>query len=433
MGYSFPVTDKFHARTVTELDYKINPLDPTVFVDLDPVRGQDYLEGIKFTLNIAEDSLKESTDSFIKIIFSGHKGTGKSLELERFHNYIDDPERYLSVFIDIEKEFEVAKFQPQDLFVILIAKLIETIAEKQIALKSNYLEEIINDWLSEKEVLEELKKSYKLDIGSEIEAGVSILGFLKLKSKLKALFSYESKTSTSIRQKIKKNPLKLIERFNMVLLDLRDILKKENKGKDILFVSDGTEKVPYETYTELFVQDSNLIRAIDCNCIFSVPISSYFDIENSPSSGFFQTYTLPMVPPTKESIPLLGTVITKRINGDTFIEENALQFCVKMSGGCIRQLLRIVNTALTTSLGSTITLKIAKKAAEEVGRRMFELLDSAHMDILLEEKYQTADKKVLDLLFSLAVLKYNGKRDINPLLKPFVKDYKKLLKSKDKS
>jgi hypothetical protein len=33
-----------------------------------------------------------------------------------------------------------------------------------------------------------------------------------------------------------------------------------------------------------------------------------------------------------------------------------------------------------------------------------------------EKKYDPADPKVLDLLFSLAILKYNGNMEINPLI-----------------
>ncbi len=81
MQYNFPVTNKFEARAVTELNFEI---DHRVYIDLDAVRGKDYLDQIKFNLNIDENRLREPTDTFTKIIFSGHRGTGKSLELKRF-------------------------------------------------------------------------------------------------------------------------------------------------------------------------------------------------------------------------------------------------------------------------------------------------------------------------------------------------------------
>jgi len=47
MAYNFPVTDKFEARAVTELDFEINPMNQDVYVDMDSVRGKDYLDEIR--------------------------------------------------------------------------------------------------------------------------------------------------------------------------------------------------------------------------------------------------------------------------------------------------------------------------------------------------------------------------------------------------
>jgi len=368
MKYEFPAKNKFHARSVTELDFEIDPMDSDIYVNLDMVRGKDYIEEIKYNLNIDEEKLQVTTDSFIKIIFSGHRGSGKTVELQRFQKNIDDSVRYFSVFIRIEKELEVASFQPEDLFIILMIKLIEKIHE----------------------------------------------------GALKAVFSSESKTLKTIRETIKKNPKYLIDKFNAVLDDLRITLNSNNNSKDILFILDGTEKIPYQIYRELFCENSYLIRSINANMIFSVPINSYFDIKGNPSSDFFQTYTLPMIPITNESMPLLKRIITKRIDADTFIDDESLDFCIQKSGGCIRQLLRIVNKSLIISRGMKITKQIAEKSANDLGRAMIEQFDSEHLSIMKQKQYHTADIKVLDLLFSLAVLKYNGDREINPLIKNYL-------------
>ena len=420
MKYQFPVKNKFHARTVTELDFEIDPMNPDVYVNLDSVRGKDYIEEIKF--NVDEDSLKVVTPNFIKIIFSGHRGSGKSIELQRFQNYINDSSRYFSVFIRIEKELEVGSFQPEDLFIILITKLIESIHELKIEFNSDYLKEIQREWLSEKAIIKELKDNFQVDVSSEVAAGASFFVFLKLKSALKSVFSSESKTLRTIREKIKKNPKNLIDKFNAVVADLRIALDKKNLSKDILFILDGTEKIPYQIYRELFCENSYLIRAINANMIFSVPINAYFDIKGNPSSEFFQTYTLPMILITDNSMPLLGQIITKRIDAEMFIEKESLDFCIQKSGGCIRQLLRIVNKALIISRGTKITKETAEKSVSDLGRSMIELFDSEHLSILKQKQYYTADSKVLDLLFSLAVLKYNGAREINPLIQKYLEE-----------
>ncbi len=415
--YDFPVKNKFHARAVIELDYEIDPISSdALYVDLDEVRGREYLDRMRFNLNIDNDRLEELSDFYTKIIFSGHKGTGKSLELKKFHHYLNNPQRYFSIFIELEKELEIATFQPEDIFVLLIVKVIEAANEKEVDLNLEYLDDLVKDWLANTEIKEELKDSYKLDIGSEAEIGASVF-FVKLKSRLKAVYSSESKTSREIRQKIKRNPLDLINRFNNTLSDLRDMINKQNKGKDILFILDGTERMPYDKYLDLFIKDANLIKAINSNMIFSVPINSYYNIESNPAVEFFQTFILPMVVINAQSIPKLSEIISRRIDTDSFIDADALQYCVKKSGGCIRQLLRIVHRALNITFGKKISPQAAEKSAKELGKEMITLLDSEHIVILEEEEYKHADQKVLELLFSLVVLKYNGDRQINPLVK----------------
>ena len=382
MEYEFPVKNKFYANAVTQREFEIDPLDPNVYVNLDAVRGKEYIKHIKFNLNIEEDKLQVRTDDFIKILFSGHYGSGKTIELKRFQSYIDDPDRYFSVFIEIEKEAEVSSFRPEDLFIILIVKLIEKLDQADIKFDSASLKEIQKEWLSETSIIKELQDNFKIDVSSEVAAGASFFVFLKLKSALKAFFSSESKTLTTIRETIKKKPGHLIDRFNAVLGDLLISIDSADHGKDILFILDGTEKIPYKTYKELFCEDSYLIRSINANMLFSVPINSYFDIKSNPASFFFQTYSLPMIPITEQSMPLLKQIITKRIDAQTFIEDESLEFCILKSGGCIRQLVNIVNKSLTISLGKKITKEIARNSVEYLGRAMIELLDSDHYDIL---------------------------------------------------
>jgi len=420
MNYEFPVIDKFQARDVTELDFTIEPTDEKVYVNLDSVRDKSYIDQIKYNLNIEENQLKKITDTFTKTIFSGHRGSGKSIELKRFHQSINKPDCYMSVHIDIEQEMEVGGFRSEDLFVILIAKLIERVDGEGLSFKSSSLDKIIKEWLSEKTIQEELKKDFKLNLEAEISAGNSFFGFLKFKSALKSIFSTSSTTSENIRRAIRKNPSNLIDQFNDILSELRETLSKGNKAKDILFIFDGTEKIPYEIYEALFVKDSYLIRGINANMIFSVPINSYYNIESNPAADFFQVYLLPMVKLTKESRVMLKQIISKRIDVDRFIYDDALSLCVNKSGGCIRQLIRIVNRAMIIALGGKIKIEIAEKSVHALGEEMKNLLKSEHIDILKQKKFNTADAPVLDLLFSLAVLKYNGVRGINPLLEELI-------------
>jgi len=150
--------------------------------------------------------------------------------------------------------------------------------------------------------------------------------------------------------------------------------------------------------------------------VFFLLITSYFDIENNPQSHFFDTHILPMVMIDNKSKVKLAQIVTNRMDKVTFFFKDALPYIIQQSGGCPRQLLRIVHKSLIKSRGDRISKEIAEKACHELAQSMWELLDSDHLSILKNHDYYSADRKVMDLLIHLQVLKYNGTRKVNPLI-----------------
>ena len=420
-SFSFPIQDKFQAKRVVELEFDITP-HPELYVDFNQVRGHQMFDELNFHLNLAQDRLFNQTEGFVKILFSGHRGCGKTTELKRFQGYTNDPQRYASILIEIEKECEVGKFEKEDFFVLLIAKLLErlhtTLPETQFDAPG--LQAILCEWLSESEVKRELKDHYQIEINTEAGMGWDFFGFLKLGTKFKTLFDHDSTTARTIREKVKRNPALLLERLNEFLAEVRQVLAENNKGQDLLFIVDGSEKMPYEIYKQLFIQEAHLLRSLNANMILSIPINAYFDIQNHAQSEFFIHYLLPMLQVTPQSTPFLAEMITRRLDASRFFEPAVLPYCVSQSGGCPRQLLRIVHRSIIIALGKTITPEIAHKASQELGQQMSDTLDTEHWEVLETQTFDTASLKVRDLLFALVVLKYNGTRSVNPLIQPFL-------------
>jgi hypothetical protein len=432
MIYNFPVENMFHAREVTDLDFDIKNRD--LYVNLDNVRitdvDNDYCENLKFSLNINPKSgkLETPTNDYVKVLFSGHRGTGKTLELRKFQNKINHPDRYFSVFIELENELEIAKFKPEDYFILLILKIAREIDSQNLKIKTKELDSIINDWLSEKEIVEEVKENTTFSTTAEAGAGINLLEFVKLKLNIKSVFASETKTSEIIRTKFRKNTLEFVSRFNLALSEIRQEIKKLNKGNDILFIIDGSEKIPLSVYKQLFVDDSYILRGINANIISSVRIDAFYDVTTVQQRDFFLPVLVPMIKITGKSKKRLSEVITKRIKNDVFFEDKVLNFFVEMSGGCIRQLLKIVNRAILYTRGRKIDMKTAKKTAKILAGEMSQTLTSEHKTILRKAKWKDADEEIAVadenialLIYSLILLKYNGIIEINPLIKDMFK------------
>jgi hypothetical protein len=420
--YEFPLTNPFKAREVTELDFDIAPYTDELYVDLDRVRGRDYEDKMLFQLGVNRETniLEEYNDEYTKTIFSGHMGSGKTLELRRFQKYINHKDRYLSVFIELEKTFEVARFQSEDFFVMLFTELAKVLAANEIPFPEKALENLQKDWLSETEI-EEINSS-NWGISAEVEHGFKANIFLLFSAKIKGLFASDNKVSTKIREKVKKNSATYIKQFNEILFEIRQQLQYYAVGKDILFIIDGSEKLRKEVYKEIFVDNSYLWRDIETNIICSVPISMHYELQNKPAMDFYQSYLLPMIKITETNKPILKEIITHRIDKDTFFpDEEALDLAIRYSGGSIRQLLKIVNAMLRYTTEKPITPESAKVTIKELGRKMWETLTTKQVNILkqgaaIQDGFKPADDEVALLVFSLVLMKYNGNVKINPLL-----------------
>lgn len=420
--YQFPENNKFRAREVLELDFDIRKHpDAALYVDLDKARGKAYREELLYLLGIEQDHLMDPSDRCVKIIFSGHRGCGKSLELYRIHEYLNHEDRYVSIFIDMERELEIAHFQSEDFFVAIIARLIQLAIAENLDISLTELNQLAERWMMEEEEVEkELSREKSISLEGEAQAGFSFWTWLSTKVGIKAFFTGKSKVSRKLREKIKKEPLRLQEQLNELIEQMRVKIRTKEIGKDLLLVFDGTEKIRYEIYKSLFVDDSFLIRELNIHLVCAVPIDAAYDIQTGVTSDSYERVTLPMFKIRDENAELFEEIITRRVNKEHYFADEALKRIVYNSGGCPRQLLKIAGTALRKALGKKVELEHANAAIHLLGQEMFERLEKAHVEIIRREEFLHADEDIKELLFSLAVLKYNGTRKANPLLSEFI-------------
>lgn len=428
--FNYPVNDPFTARAVTEPTFEENIFASNLYVNLDKVRGNEYLSDIKFDLGIGDDGSFHLTEEYVKLIFSGHIGSGKTIELKRLHHELNKPSQYFSVFISIEEELEISRFEPEDFYVLLITKLITQLQEKGISRNTESLKELAKMFFSDSEVKKEISESIKDELAVNVEAGIGFFDFFKIGGSLKNLLAGETKTAKVIREVTRKNLLHLTQLLNDYLSDIRADIQAENLGQDILFIVDGSEKIMFEKYETLFVRDANVLIGINANMIMSVRIDAFYQIEKSPIR-FTSRYVVPMIRTDKvENCDALCEIITKRIDFDTFFEnKETLEKCIFYSGGCIRQLFRIVNVAIRKTRGkSKINIAVVEAVVDEIGNTLRESIDKSYIKILKEGDFEPAEAKVKEMLYGLLLLKYNGKSSIkmNPILEKYLRNANEL-------
>ena len=249
--YNFPEKNPFKAREVLDTDFDIDKYEGAeLYVNLDKVRiagRYDYRRRIYQNLNIADDKLAVIPYDHKKMILVGHRGSGKTMEMRRLHDYLDHDERYFSVKVELEKEMLPGSMKPEDFYIQMTFGLIRRMKDDGVGFQTKYFNKLIESFLTEKEVVEEITKKY----GGEAKGGVNIdtpdwfenlVSFVGLKLDLSLVLASENKTSTFFRKKIKADLLDYIRQLNEGFKGLRKELEARGKGRDLLFVIDGSEK-----------------------------------------------------------------------------------------------------------------------------------------------------------------------------------------------
>lgn len=423
--YHYPVTNKYEARIVTEPDRDEDLFEENLYVNLDEVRGDEFRNSVFYSLAIEDDKLAYLTDDYVKIICSGHRGCGKSTELKRLHTYLNAPPRYFSILLSIEEEMDYGSLQPEDIFVWIILKLVEAIKEHNIPIGKADFDDLAHQLLADKAIEKELKQTFQTDLSAETGGGLNFLGLVHLKAIAKAVFSGSNTTSTKIREEVRKNTLAIVLKINAALATMRIAIQDAQLGEDILFIIDGSEKLDFKVYENLFIQNPNLLRSLAMNMIVAIPINAFYKIEAAPGLNFPKQFIVPMIKltdPGSDANECFKQVIARRLDVATFFEDGVLDECVRASGGCMRQLLIIVNSVINKALGHRASLALAKATVYSLGSEMNQVLTSEHVATLGRgmASLKLGDAEVREMLFRLVLLKYNGHVKLNPLLEDFI-------------
>jgi len=408
--YKFPEKDAFRAMEATEPEFDIfEPGRENLYVPLQLLRSPHQFQLIKRELGIFNGKLSKIPKDYVKILFSGHRGSGKTVELLRFHKDIHQPEQHFCVFISLLEEIEITRFQPEDLYFILINKLLRELRLEGVAYDEQEFEEIAEEWIKDKEIAEEIKHKFGAEGGAGAKVGFNFWN----------IFSAEG--TEKIRHSIRRNPGQLVQRLNLALIGVRQAIQKAGKGKDLLFIVDDFEKTRPEVYTTVFIQDPKFIQDMNAHFICCVPIQTFYQVQNHAASDLFRTSYLPMIH-LEQGAATFSKTITQRVDS-TLFEAGVLDQIVQLSGGSLRQLLRIANQCLLRT-DDKVSSQILAETSKSLTVERVRPLTAKHREILEKRNFQDVSPELLELLFALNVMEYNGAditRRINPLLENYFK------------
>jgi len=384
-------------------------------------------------------------------LYSGHRGVGKSTELLRLKEYLEENQYFVIYFAADDEDIEPQDAEYTDILFSCTRHLVEA-----VKLDDNPL----LNWLKDR--WESLKDIALTDIsleGLSLEAQIS--QFAKITANLRAT----PDKRRELRQKINANTPSLVEALNSFIKEAQKSLSNNSRG--IVLIADNLDRI-VETkeegkpsnYDDIYLNRSEIMRGLACHVIYTVPIAMVYSGKGTQlEDNYDKPDVLPMVmvrnpdgSENQKGLEKLQELICRRVNAiepnlvqtltgaipelDTppvFDSPETLKQLCLMSGGHLRNLMQLIQKAIDWTDELPITEKAAKRAMEEARETFQKTIQEDQWEILARAcNLQQADndEEHLRLLLNRSLLEYryydeNDKLKIWCNVHPLIAEIKK--------
>ncbi len=393
------------------------------FVETDAARGQNAALSMSdyFLANIDEPK---------KVLFMGHRGSGKSTELYRFGKYIEHEFKVIN--FSIKEDADIRDLEYADMIFVILRRLYNEAIKDQIPVNEHVLDNLDHYWKNET-LIENLKiDKANLETGAKVKGG--FWDFISLH--ISGVLSTGSESKTVVREHIKPRLSQLITGANDFI---RNITREYQKlGKALILVIEDLDKLDLAVAEELFLKRTNILTSFHLHTIYTFPIFLHYTPSFNEIGAAFDHYEMLSmmkvtikdgVTPYTEGRKIIREIIEKRADLSLF-DKDALDFIIEKSGGSLRHLFEMLqNAVLDVRVRNRTAAALDKKGVENAYQKLrnyFErTIASEHLDAL-KDVYNSADKKPMqnpklkEMLNCMAVIEYNGVRWCN--LHPAVED-----------
>jgi AAA ATPase domain len=412
----------YRAKTLKEA-FQFCNVEPLVgegvdryYVDLSSVRRTEAIEGVNTVLEFQDPG------DFCTILFTGHRGCGKSTELQRIRSQWQ--QEYLVIYLEANEETDINDAEYTDFYLIVIKQVEFSLRQLGLSFNAGLLRNFEN-WF--KDITKENEQSVESSISIEAEA--SLQGnapfIAKLLVKLLAQIKGAHKQKTLIRQTLQRDISRLKADINLLLRDAYQKIQTQYP-KGFLLIFDNLDRVPPTVGNHLFFDYASQLQELNSTIIYTVPISVLCSSKNIVNT-FGEPHVVSMVKSYElvrdrcelnhydAGMKALIEIIEKRVDSQILFESpEELLYLAKASGGHVRQLMQMVRTSCQTAS----TRKHTKIQAEDVEyafkQQQFNFerfVPDEHYPILARvclTKNITKDEIGQLMLFNTSVLEYNG-------------------------
>lgn len=395
----------------------LGPTDPRLY----PALFGDFLDTVATRISLNRDSNQ-------KLLLSGHIGCGKSTFLNLLQEREEIKNKFFTVKYSVKDVLDPNDMDHVDLLLSFTLQAVIAAQERSIKIDpklTEKLRQLAGELKGVVERQEEATRKKASKTGAGAKAGIGLRNpILWFKTEFFARLQIEKETRESVRRYYK-------PRMTDFLNAINDLLQASLKNESLLILVDGTDRIePPERALEVFSDNGQYLARPQANVVFivdtAISCSHKYPIIRSNIGGgeFFPAIKMTERDgssscETNGNREMLRELVLKRIDKE-FIEGKALEKAVVMSGGVVRELVRILQSAIFKARGTVREDHIDQSV---VGLRNDYNLFPLHVRILKAvlgnpNWFQTAQEDIaqlestlLDLLHMPALFQYRNGED----------------------
>ncbi|MEM9275659.1 MAG: ATP-binding protein [Cyanobacteria bacterium P01_F01_bin.143] len=438
--------------------------DYQFYIDLSSVRGGQIIDDLKDNITLWH------TDEAYCQLFTGHIGCGKSTELLRLKAELETNGFHV-VYFDSSQDLEMGDVDVSDIF-LAIARHVSESLDQLIHSQPKTIKDIIT--LVSKLLQTEIELTAETEIGKisatsqgklSFEVGIPGIGKVSLDQEegislvapLIGKINAKAKASPNLRNKLRgylePRTSSILEAINQELLEPGIIQLKQLGKKGLVVIVDSLDKIDNTPKSwgrsqqeYLFVDRGEQLRSLNCHLVYTMPLGLRFSNDfNTLKQRFLTTpLVLPMVSlklrdqsPCPIGMQLLREMILARAFPDLppaervtkiteiFDTEETLEHLCAMSGGHVRELLRLLNDSLKKQKGLPISRHTIEKVIAIYRNDQRLSVDENEWNLLRrvsQEKKVAGEQEYQTLIRSMFVYEYHHSEDpeswfdVNPIL-----------------
>jgi hypothetical protein len=364
----------------------------------------------------------------VKILFTGHVGSGKSTTLNKLAE--DLKRQFFIVPFDVRRSTSIADLTYIDLVLGMATSLFKRATESDVLGKAPA--QIASDvWDDIAGFIEKVifgPATFRTPpVDAELSAKVNFLAV-----EFQTKFASEAATRDEIRKRVESRLAELHDKINQVT-DLVLV----NYKRPVLFFIEGTDKPDLTRARDIFLDHTYALTAFRASAIYTFPIGLRYSAAdfNVIKDHFTETFVLPNLKvanfdgnPNQMGLELLREVLSVRM-AESLIEDEARDQIIRASGGLMRTLIQLARRSAVNAIAAgneVISVENTEAAVDEERANFIAGLSRDDYPVLYDrhnDKQLSGDDPVLRLLQTRALLEYaNGDPwcDVHPIALPLV-------------